>query len=400
VRSNSVTRGLLISAAIFFVISTVGWWYVLGRPVLGIYGVLVPILFGVDTHPLAIASLSWSMVTLFVVYFAITWPHRKALAAMAHTMLTVYWVLAAVLIWLAAVPGTGQRDAIDYQGKVHPLPRQAPVAGLELHVFDTGDLPAPSLSMFESGRGTRHPNQPVFLVVHPTWGMLLFEAGISPEVAKDSGAHVGEKLRRWGLLKMQQAEGQDIRSQLKAAGFHPDRVREVVPSHFHPESTGGIESFPLARIMVDRRERNYATTAPQYNFLPHEWDDVGIRWHLVEFDDKRVFGPFRGALDIAGDGSMVLISTPGHTPGHVSLYVNLPLGPVLLAGDVAGTVENLQTRTIDLPFVSVDAMAHRAMLGRLLAFRKAFKRVTIVPGHDLTPLRHKTRRDLVLHLDN
>lgn len=302
---------------------------------------------------------------------------------------------AALLISLAAIPVIYRegvlRDAIPWAGAAEVALTGA--TATRVHVFETGRLPIDAWMAYEGGEGVIWMDQPAYVIEHPTYGMLMFEAGHHSAIAGDPGEHLGW-IHAAGLMPMEQDLGQDARTQMKAAGLDPDAVRGIVVSHFHPEHVGAVEEFPKAEVIADAVEIAYGTGSPKYNFVPAEYDDV--RFRGLTFDGK-AFGPFPGAYDLVGDGSIRVVSTPGHTPGHVSLLVNLPEGPVLLAGDVAWAEGNLRSRTIGLPFVSVDGAGARASLGQLVAFAAANPGVTVVPGHDLAPLKRANRGDVVLH---
>jgi glyoxylase-like metal-dependent hydrolase (beta-lactamase superfamily II) len=90
-------------------------------------------------------------------------------------------------------------------------------------------------------------------------------------------------------------------------------------SHSHPDHAGNIEMFPNTLMLVQKVE--------------YEW--AGSRQDTVAFNKKHPVKLISGDYDIFGDGSLVLLSTPGHTPGHQSLLVRLPkTGAVILSGDV------------------------------------------------------------------
>jgi glyoxylase-like metal-dependent hydrolase (beta-lactamase superfamily II) len=287
------------------------------------------------------------------------------------------------------------REAAPSVGPVGPVHLDPAVAGLRLHVFETGRMVIPGWSVAVGGRGERAMDQPAYLVEHPTRGLLMFEAGHHSDISRDAEEHLGLNYTL-GLLPMEQQAGQDARTQIANAGFDPDAVGHVVVSHFHPEHVGAVEEFPKAAITADAREIAWAQQNPDYNYVPSEYDDVS-RWRAIDFDPHQPFGPFPSSFDLFGDGSVLVVSTPGHTPGHVSLLVNLPAGPVLLTGDMAWTELNLDTQTIGLPFVSSDGEAARVSLGQAVRFRREHPEVLVVPGHDLAPLRRAKRADVVLH---
>ena len=74
-------------------------------------------------------------------------------------------------------------------------------------------------------------------------------------------------------------------------------------------------------------------------YLPQHWPP-GLEPRLLDLDHDG-FGPFPGSYDVAGDGSLLVVATPGHTPGHASLLVRRAEGDVLLAGDLAHAAADL-----------------------------------------------------------
>src|SRR5262249_16616010 len=94
---------------------------------------------------------------------------------------------------------------------------------------------------------------------------------------------------------------------LAALGVKPADVRYVAISHWHPDHTGNVDEFPDATVIIQKAERDYVITLPQKPFSPEH------KMQQIE-GDKALFG----------DGSLTILSTPGHTPGHQSLLVHLP----------------------------------------------------------------------------
>lgn len=300
-----------------------------------------------------------------------------------------------VAIGCATATMFGPREAVADGKATAPVAWKEPVRGLRLHVFETGKMVIDGWMVAVGGEGKRLMDQPAYVIEHPTHGLFMFEAGHHSAIARDPGGHLGW-IYAAGLMPMEQEPGQDAQSQMRTAGLDPLAVRGVIVSHFHPEHVGAVEELPHAEVIVDGRELEHGLTDPDYNYVRAEYDDVK-RWKKLAFDERAPFGPFPGSVDLLGDGSIIVVSTPGHTPGHVSVAVNLPEGPVLLTGDVAWTEKNIETATIGLPFISSDGRAARASLGQLLRFRDDNPSVLLVPGHDLAPLRRSARGDVVMH---
>ncbi|EOQ95419.1 metallo-beta-lactamase domain protein [Leptospira wolbachii serovar Codice str. CDC] len=300
-----------------------------------------------------------------------------------------------VLVGLFSLFGCFGRAAVAYSKEVSPIQLQKPISGMRLEVFQTGRMVIDGWAVYTGGEGKISMDQPAYLISHPRYGLIAFEAGHHSAIATDPTEHLGW-IHRMGLMPMEQDPGQDFRSQLIKLGKNPDSLRDILVSHFHPEHVGAVEEFPKARIVVDRREVKHGNESPNYNYVKNEYDGV-LNWYQIDFSQTDKFGSFEGYYDLVGDGSIIILSTPGHTPGHISVLVNLESGPVLLTGDMAWTEYNIRSASIGLPFISSDGEAARRSLGQLLAFQSSNPAVLIVPGHDLNPLRRKAQKDIHIH---
>jgi glyoxylase-like metal-dependent hydrolase (beta-lactamase superfamily II) len=110
-----------------------------------------------------------------------------------------------------------------------------------------------------------------------------------------------------------------LAAQLEEIHVKPSDIKLMAVSHCHPDHAGNVDMFPNTLMLVQRVE--------------YEW--AGSRQDTVAFGKKHPVKLIDGDYDIFGDGSLVLLSTPGHTPGHQSLLVKLPkTGSVILSGDV------------------------------------------------------------------
>ena len=108
---------------------------------------------------------------------------------------------------------------------------------------------------------------------------------------------------------------------------------------------------------------------------------------LVDFDrDGERHGPFSSTIDLLGDGSVRLISTPGHTRGHMSILLR-PAGgrQVLVAGDAVYTLRSLRAEI--LPLLTVDDELYLRSLRELKAFAEQHPDAVVVPTHDPTAWR-------------
>jgi glyoxylase-like metal-dependent hydrolase (beta-lactamase superfamily II) len=127
-----------------------------------------------------------------------------------------------------------------------------------------------------------------------------------------------------------------IVDQLAKINVKPDQIKYVGISHYHGDHTGQVASFPKATLLIGAREWE-AITAPKpaegVNYKPFEG------W--IKGDNK--VEPLALDKDVFGDGSVIVLRTPGHTPGHQSLLVKLASGNIILSGDAVHFRENLDT---------------------------------------------------------
>jgi N-acyl homoserine lactone hydrolase len=161
--------------------------------------------------------------------------------------------------------------------------------------------------------------------------------------------------------------------QLAQLKIKPEQVKFVGISHFHPDHTGQLASLPSATLLIGEREWA-ALTAPKpmaganvAGFTP--WISGGSK---VE--------PQPADKDVFGDGTVVILRTPGHTPGHQSLLVRLKeKGPVILLGDLAHFHENYQANGV--PGFNYDRAETLASLDRIKQIEKNLK-ATVIIQHD------------------
>lgn len=155
-----------------------------------------------------------------------------------------------------------------------------------------------------------------FLLEHSD-GLCLFDAG------QTADATLPGHLPRWHpflrLSRFELTAEDEVAPQMRRLGFAPGDVRWVVLSHMHTDHVGGIRPFTEATIVVTRREWKRATGlgGRLRGYLPQHWP-AELDPHLIDFDGAP-FGPFAASHDLSGDGSLLLVPTPGHTPGHMAL---------------------------------------------------------------------------------
>ena len=162
----------------------------------------------------------------------------------------------------------------------------------------------------------------------------------------------------------------DQLAQLKIA---PDQVKYVGISHFHADHTGQLGSLPNATLLIGEREWA-ALTAPK----PMAGANVAGFQHWISGGGK--VEPQALDKDVFGDGTVVVLRTPGHTPGHQSLLVRLKeKGPVILLGDAAHFHENYDSNGV--PAFNYDRAETVASLDRIKKIAANLK-ATVIIQHD------------------
>lgn len=171
---------------------------------------------------------------------------------------------------------------------------------------------------------------PSFLVEHDR-GLVLIDTGLAPEAADDPVAAYGVELG----AKVSMTPEQRLDRQLELAGVAPGDVTHVVVSHVHFDHTGGLRHVPQARFLLGAGDRGAVDGSdPDVAALARTEDIDPVRGADWTF--------LHGDHDVFGDGALVVLAMPGHTPGSTSVLVRLPDGPLLLSCDAAHLHEALE----------------------------------------------------------
>ena len=206
-----------------------------------------------------------------------------------------------------------------------PLPASA--AGVDkLYILDCGHGSAPDQSRWSPGVNVGVPMElsDNCYLIHHAQGWFLWDTGITDAVAAMPDGLKGEN----GAPSWKRAK--TLAGQLEELGVKPADLKGIAISHTHPDHIGNVELFPRVMLYVQKAEYDW----PGQNGAPR-------------FNPDHPVTKLDGDYDVFGDGSVTIISTPGHTPGHQSLLVRLPkTGAVVLSGDVAHFKDNWDNRRV------------------------------------------------------
>jgi len=173
-------------------------------------------------------------------------------------------------------------------------------------------------------------------------GLVLFDTGQHRDSVTDPGYFPRGPLRLlYCRLGHAEIGPDETLTQLMAGiGCNVADVRLAVISHLHHDHAGGLAELPNAEIVVaaDEWKSMHDPLPATRGYFPRHIDLPGVRWRTVSPEPSQDPGlrPFQAAHDLFGDGSLVLLPTPGHTPGSVSLLVRRAgRSPLLMVGDLA-----------------------------------------------------------------
>lgn len=215
-------------------------------------------------------------------------------------------VLFVVAIWCVTTVPTGAQTR-------PPRPQS-----LRMYVFDCAtlkDRDPGTYNLTGDQVQTTDMSDPCFLIVHPK-GTLLWETGLNDAVYNrpEGGGPRHDKIDK------------SLKSQLAEIGYRAADIDFLAISHAHADHSGNANDYAGATWMVQKAEREFMfgdTAKP----LANQQEFSALKNSKTTAID--------GNHDVFGDGTVMLMATPGHTPGHQSLFVKLAKsGPVVLSGDL------------------------------------------------------------------
>lgn len=200
---------------------------------------------------------------------------------------------------------------------------------LKLFVFDCGEILAREKSMFNpalpEGQQITLANT-CYLIKHPQ-GTFMWDTGLADALLNSpDGEDAGGGAFHLTVKKT-------LKSQLEEINIDPLSIDYIAFSHLHFDHTGNANYFQNATWLIQKPEFEVAFSPAAVEFFFNPDDYVSLQNNQIV--------QLQGHYDVFGDGSVVVLSTPGHTPGHQSLYLNLhKTGPIILSGDLYHFEEN------------------------------------------------------------
>jgi N-acyl homoserine lactone hydrolase len=217
-------------------------------------------------------------------------------------------------------------------------------------------------------------------------GLVLFDTGQDRASVSDAdyfpGGAAGFLYGR--LARFDISAQQTLTTGLGRLGYPISDVQTAVISHLHQDHIGGLAELSHADIVVSQTEWNtLSRPLPELRGLMRRHIDLpGLRWHRItpEPTGDPGLAPFHSGHDLFGDGSLIVLPTPGHTPGSISLLVRRPGQPTLLmVGDVSYDAHVLEAGHVP----GVGNRRHlREATAMVNEMRQRDPGLAILPAHD------------------
>ena len=241
----------------------------------------------------------------------------------------------------------------------HAQSKPAPPKSVRLYIFDCGVIKGLGVELFGFKPGevpVRDFFVPCYLVVHPR-GTMMWDVGVIADSAfKADGAPVTDG---------RSTVNKPLLPQLAAVGYTPADITYLGLSHYHSDHTANANAFAGSTWLVRLTERDMMFNPPQGAIVQTaSFSALKTAKTRILNDDE---------YDVFGDGSVVIKSAPGHTPGHQVLFLNLKkFGPLVVAGDLYHyPEERTMNRFPSFEFNKEQSAKSRADLDAFLKAKKA-----------------------------
>ncbi|MGB5554320.1 MAG: N-acyl homoserine lactonase family protein [Flavobacteriaceae bacterium] len=218
-----------------------------------------------------------------------------------------------------------------------PVTEAVAKPAIKLYTFDGGTVMVNNLELFSQDTTyhsqTKEFSDAFYVIQHPK-GNLMWDAGLpeglvgmaEPFTSPDGAFTVSRK--------------DSVLNQLKSIDMTPNDIKYIALSHTHFDHSGHANVFKNAIWLVQEPEYDFITSEESQKTNTDNYNAIKELTQVKKLNDD---------FDVFGDGSVVIKSMPGHTPGHQVLYVDLPEhGPTLLTGDLYHLYENREFKRVPI----------------------------------------------------
>jgi glyoxylase-like metal-dependent hydrolase (beta-lactamase superfamily II) len=261
-----------------------------------------------------------------------------------------------------------------------PLPTAAPPIEMTLTRIETGVTHRSAAFAYRGGSffDPRDFAMTAVLVKHPR-GDVLIDSGFGKDVAK----HL-ETLPLFFRAVTTWDRTRSVAEQLDAAGYDRAKLRGVLLTHAHWDHVSGLPELAGTPVWVTAEERRFIEDGGTITALVRGFP--GVKYEEYAFEGGPYLG-FPRSHDVWGDGSIVVVPAPGHTPGSVAVFVTLASGARwAFVGDLVWQREGITLREERPWFWKTvgddDPAVLRENLLRVAAIAAKYPQITLAPAHD------------------
>lgn len=261
-------------------------------------------------------------------------------------------------------------------------PNPRPPTAMRLSILEAGYME--SLQAFSYRGGDFKPyisGMAAALIQHPD-GDILIDTGFGRDV--DTHYKTIPKLMQWLASYTKETPAAE---QLRANHYDFGRLKGIYITHAHWDHVSGLPDFAGVPTRLSQTERDFVASGDDSTRLLRSFVDRGtVELEAYQFN-AGAYENFPRSHDVYGDGSVVIVPLPGHTPGSVGIFVNLPSGKrYLFAGDTVWAREGValpaERPWLARRLVDHDAQAVRGSIVKLHELAEARPGLVIVPAHD------------------
>lgn len=262
---------------------------------------------------------------------------------------------------------------------VTKLPDATPPPEMSLAAIPSGTMESLGAFTYRGGDfKERKLSMAAILVRHPK-GDVLFDSGLGSKVHEH---FKGLPLPARIVSKLD--PGTPVRARMEAKGYDLTKLTAIYPTHAHWDHVSGLVDFPSVPVFLSATEKAFVDGGSDLAAVMREIAPKDLRTYAFE---GGAYMGFAKSHDLYGDGSIVIVEAPGHTPGSVIVFITTPDGKrYALIGDITWQIEGVNERA-EKPLaprllVENDAEAVRGLIVTLNALSTRFPELVIVPAHD------------------